>query len=117
MSVYSLYVVDISRLEFHSNKPLTSGFQKAYYILKFGRSFILNFWFCYDGKSGPILGPFNFKKVIYSTGFYSPPVMKIEVYQSSQLSMESFAAESRRFRDTLAWKMANFGLILVRSLP
>ena len=47
-----------------------------------------------------ILGPFNFKKVIYSTGFYSPPVIKNEVQIYGQLSMESFAAESRGFKRT-----------------
>ena len=35
--------------------------------------------------------------------------MKIEAYESSQLPMESFAAENRRFKCTLAMKMANFG--------
>ena len=38
--------------------------------------------------------------------------MKIEVYKPSQLSMGSFAAESRRFKYTLASKMVNFGLIM-----
>ena len=42
-------------------------------------------------------GLINYKKGIYSTGFYSPPVMKIKVYKYCQLPMESFAAESRRF--------------------
>ena len=62
-----------------------------------------------DQNSGPI----NFKKVIYSTGFYSPPVMKIEDHEYSQLYMESSAAETRGFRCTLASKMVHFGLILV----
>ena len=39
----------------------------------------------------------NLKKAIYSTGFYSPPVMKIEDYEYSQLFMKSFAAENRGF--------------------
>ena len=59
--------------------------------------FHIKFWICYDAKNGPICGPINLEIRIYSTGFYSPPVMKIEAYKSSQLSMESFAAESRRF--------------------
>ena len=42
----------------------------------------------------------NLKKAIYSTGFYSPPVMKIEDYEYSQLFMKSFAAENRGFRCT-----------------
>ena len=39
----------------------------------------------------------NLKKVIYSTGFYSPPGIKNEANTSIQLSMWSFAAETRRF--------------------
>ena len=62
---------------------------------------LFHYWIliCYDCKNGPNLGPINLEKVICSTGFYSPPVMKSEVYKPSQLSMESFAAESRRFGD------------------
>ena len=55
---------------------------------------------CFDDKNCPNLSSFNFKKVIYSTGFYSPPVIENEVYTYSQLFMESFAAENRGFRCT-----------------
>ena len=55
---------------------------------------------------------FNFKKVIYSTGFYSPPVMKIKVYDINQLFMESFAAETRGFGCTRRPKLTKFGYFL-----
>ena len=58
-----------------------------------------------DQNSGPI----NFKKEIYSTGFYSPPVIKIEDYEYSQLSMESFAAENRGFGQTRRPKLTKIG--------
>ena len=35
---------------------------------------------CFDDKNCPNLSSFNFKKVIYSTGFYSPPVIENEAY-------------------------------------
>ena len=54
----------------------------------------------------------NLEKVIYSTGFYSPPVMKIEDYEYSQLSMESFAAENRVFVQTRRPKLTKIGHIL-----
>ena len=74
---------------------------------------------CYDGENGPIWAPINFKIRIYSTGFYSPPGMKNEANTSIQLSMWSFAAESRRFghnRRNNAKILRNFGLILILSV-
>ena len=61
----------------------------------------------------------NLKKVIYSTGFYSPPGIKNEANTSIQLSMWSFAAETRRFghkRPNNTKILSNFGLILILSV-
>ena len=67
---------------------------------------------CCFGKNGPNLGSINLEKVIYSTGFYSPPVMKSEAYNMSPLSIESFAAEIRGFGHTRSPKLAKFWLFL-----
>ena len=50
-------------------------------VFEIGSLFHLEFLICYDGKNGPNLGPINLEKVICSTGFYSPPVIKNEVYR------------------------------------
>ena len=57
-------------------------------------------------------GLINYKKGIYSTGFYSPPVMKIKDYEYSQLSMESFAAENRGFGQNRRPKLTKIGCFL-----
>ena len=89
----------------------------AHYFLKTVHSFIQKFWFVLMAKMDQFLPKFNLKKVIYSTGFYSPPVIKIEAYKYSQLSMKSSAAETRGFRCMVTLKMAKNGLILMQSLP
>ena len=81
-------------------------------MLKYCSLLHIDFLICYDGKNGPNLGPINLEKVICSTGFYSPPVMKIEGYNHRQLSMKSFAAESRGFGSTRSPKWSNFGYFL-----
>ena len=73
------------------------------------RLFYFERCFCFYGKMDQFLPNFNFKIGIYSTGFYSPPVIKIEVYKPIQLFMGSFAAENRRFKCTQTLKMINFG--------
>ena len=83
-----------------------------HFFLNLVHSFITEFLICYDGKNGPNLGPINLEKVICSTGFYSPPVMKIEDYEYSQLSMESFAAENRGFGQTRRPKLTKIGRFL-----
>ena len=52
-----------------------------HYFLNLVHSFIPKLLICYDCKNGPNLGPINLKKVICSTGFYSPPVIKNEDYR------------------------------------
>ena len=79
-----------------------------HFFLNLVHSFITEFLICYDGKNGPNLGPINLEKVICSTGFYSPPVMKTEAYNMSQISIESFAAESRGFGHIRWPKLAKF---------
>ena len=82
------------------------------FVFEINSLFLTEFFICYFGKNGPNLSSFNLKKVIYSTGFYSPPVIKIEDYEYSQLSMESFAAENRGFGQTRTPKLTKIGHFL-----
>ena len=91
---------------------LTYKFSNGTLVFEINSLFLGEFFICNFGKNGPNLGPINLEKVIYSTGFYSPPVMKMEDYEYSQISMESFTAENRGFGQTRTPKLTKIGRFL-----
>ena len=85
--------------------------------ISFWNQFTLSYWifvllWCQKWTD---LCSINLKKVICSTGFYSPAGIKNEGYECIQLSMWRSAAESRRFgrkSKNKAKNSSDFGLIL-----